>query len=99
MRVNMTRRDRWRWGARGARRQGKAGPRWAWLLLAAAAACDGADEGTAASRRDCEQLRDHVVELRLTTVTADRDHHAAALRAALGESFVSTCLAASPDEV
>ncbi len=67
------------------------------LVIAALAACGGEEAATTASRRSCEQLRDHSVELRLQSVTADRDQHKAALTERLAASFVDECLAtASP---
>ncbi len=50
----------------------------------------GAEPDTV-TRRDCERLRDHLIELRMDTVTADVEHHRAALRAALGDAFVTGC--------
>jgi hypothetical protein len=55
------------------------------------AACDG-DPEVAVSRRDCARLRDHLIELRMATVTADQDQHRATLEKVLGDSFISTCV-------
>lgn len=48
------------------------------------------------SGRDCEQLRQHLVELRLQSVTLDRDSHRAVIEASLGETFISTCVETMP---
>lgn len=60
------------------------------LAALATAAC-GTDSDRV-SRRDCERLRDHVIELRMSSVTADHDQHRAALRASLGDGYVSSCV-------
>ncbi|MCL4227652.1 MAG: hypothetical protein KJZ91_24570 [Myxococcales bacterium] len=65
------------------------------VALAAVAALATAACGTDSdrvSRRDCERLRDHVIELRMSSGTADHDQHRAALRAGLGDGFVSSCV-------
>lgn len=55
-----------------------------------APACTSEDSGAARTRR-CEQLRDHLVELRLAGRTADLDAHRAALKQTLGDTFVREC--------
>jgi hypothetical protein len=58
-------------------------------LWAGASGCGS--EPTRVTARECESLRDHLVEMRLATVTADVEQHRAALRASLS-AFVSTCV-------
>jgi len=60
------------------------------LLAAALTACTSSSD--AVSRHDCERLRDHLVDLRMSSVTADRDQHREALLASLGDDFVTTCV-------
>jgi hypothetical protein len=55
------------------------------------AACE-ADPNVAVTRRECARLRDHLIELRMATVTADQDQHRATLERVLGDSFISTCV-------
>ena len=54
----------------------------------------GSSDSDEVDRRRCEQLRDHLVELRLKSVADPRvnlDAHRKALKQALGDSFVSSC--------
>lgn len=44
-----------------------------------------------ASRQECEQLRERMIELRMQPIAEDQDQHRAALTASLGEMFISTC--------
>lgn len=60
-------------------------------LVALLTAC-GAASNDPVSRQDCERLRDHVVELRMQSVTADRGQHRTALRATLDDTFISSCV-------
>lgn len=55
------------------------------------ASCDGGTD-EAVSRRDCARLREHVIDLRMSTVTADQDQHRATLEKVLGDAFLSDCL-------
>ena len=68
--------------------------RYALLLLATAAltSCSSDTDAGRVGRDDCAQLRDHLVDLRMESVTADHDQHRAALRSSLGASFISSCL-------
>ena len=64
----------------------------------------GCTQATTVEREDCEQLRDHVVDLRLSTIsdlpTEDMAGHRSALRNALGEPFVSSCMKTfTPDQI
>lgn len=60
------------------------------LLLACAS---GEDAPATVPRRDCEQLREHLVELRLAGVTTDREQHRRALEHSLGDDFLASCQA------
>ena len=69
------------------------------MSLAAALGCSCGNEDspeTHTSRRDCEQLRDRMVEVRLESVTLDRDRHRAAITSSLGEDFLRTCVDTLP---
>lgn len=63
------------------------------LVAAASSGCGvGDDEETAT--RPCEQLRDHLVDLRVEGATGRPDElvqHRAAVKKALGDDFVATC--------
>ena len=70
-------------------------------MVLVTAACSSSP--SAPSRHDCEQLRDHTIEVRLATVTSgssdpsgnpgvDIAAHRAAMKQALGDSFVTSCL-------
>jgi hypothetical protein len=50
-----------------------------------------ADPPERLSRRECEELRDHMVALRIGGESANRDAHRAAIRSSL-EPFVETCV-------
>lgn len=43
------------------------------------------------SQRECEQLRDHLIDLRMTDVTVDQAQHRQALELAMGTTFVTQC--------
>ncbi len=50
------------------------------------------DNASVKDRVKCESLRDHIVELRLAQATnVDRASHRAAMRKALGDTFVTDC--------
>jgi hypothetical protein len=58
-----------------------------------------ASEAPGPDRATCERLRDHLVDLRLFQLTADREAHRENLRRELGEQPISACLEATRDEV
>jgi hypothetical protein len=78
--------------------------RYAVLLaagLALAAGCGAEAEAERDARRECERLRDRVVELRSATVTADHAAHRAAMTAALDQGprpFIDDCTERWTDE-
>ncbi len=60
------------------------------LILVAACGDDQDIETPELSR--CEQLRDHLIDLRLAdTARVDKDAHRVAMRNALGKSFLDEC--------
>lgn len=59
------------------------------FAIAALVACGG--EAEEVTRRDCERLREHLIDMRMESVTADRDQHRAALEAVIGPSFIDGC--------
>ncbi len=61
-------------------------------FVAAALLTGCASDSGRVSPTDCARLRDHLVDLRMQSVTADHDQHRAALRAALGASFLTSCV-------
>jgi len=61
----------------------------AFVAFSFAAACSS--DANEVSRTECQRLRDHLIDLRMETVTADRDQHRAAFEAAMGEPFVRHC--------
>lgn len=63
------------------------------VFALASASCGSGDETEAATARQCEQLREHLVELRLQGANIDVAAHRAAIKQSLGENFVDTCTA------
>lgn len=62
------------------------------VILALIAACtDATPADDKASAGVCAVLRDHLVELRLSSMPADIDAHRAALKQSLGDSFIDGC--------
>lgn len=66
------------------------------VTVVAALLASGCSEehGSAGSRERCEDLRDRLVDLRMASVTTDREAHRASLRASLDEggAFVRRCV-------
>jgi hypothetical protein len=60
------------------------------LLVALCACASESAEPAELTRKDCERLRDHLIELRMESVTADQEQHRMALRAAM-DGFVPRC--------
>jgi hypothetical protein len=78
--------------------------RWAFVLAGALALYLSACSDTHSievDRAHCEQLRDHMIDLRITSATAGVDvkAHRAAMKEALGERFVESCELLSPSEL
>jgi hypothetical protein len=67
-------------------------------LVATLSACDESEselssqDSEARRRNRCSQLREHLVDTRLSNVTVDRDQHRRALTNALGDQFIDECL-------
>ncbi len=63
------------------------------LLLVLLVACAGSDEAPAeTSQSPCEQVRDHMIELRLASADKiDREAHREVMRRALGDDFIASC--------
>ncbi|MDX2094206.1 MAG: hypothetical protein SFX73_40620 [Kofleriaceae bacterium] len=63
--------------------------------------CSGDDEDANTARRSrCEQVRNHLVELRLASATnVDVAAHRTALRRALGDEFIARCETSMSDAV
>lgn len=77
----------------GRRRVSLAGKRalLATVLLALVGAVSACNE-TEDIKASCTKARDHLIELRLADASGvDRDAHRAAMKHALGDSFVSSC--------
>lgn len=60
------------------------------LLLSFSCASDSEPERQ--STTACARLREHVIDLRVSEIQQDRDAHRAALRKALGDSYIATCV-------
>src|SRR5689334_3687666 len=64
------------------------------ILLAIGCASHGSDDDKPLHRQ-CEQLRDHVIDLRLASAGSDSglnlEAHRTALRQAIGKEFTSSC--------
>jgi len=69
------------------------------LLTTLLVACNGDDGDVTPVRAPCEQLREHLIDLRLADVSPkiDKAAHREALRGAFGETFFSTCSQMSED--
>ncbi|MEO8550092.1 MAG: hypothetical protein ABI678_08960 [Kofleriaceae bacterium] len=69
------------------------------LLTVLLVACNGDDSDVTPIRTPCEQLREHLIDLRLADASpkVDKDAHRAAMRGAFGETFFSTCSQMSED--
>ncbi|MGE3601565.1 MAG: hypothetical protein AB7N70_39175 [Dehalococcoidia bacterium] len=63
------------------------------VLLASCTSNDGDSR-----KRECERLRDHLVDLRVAQANVDGAAHREAMTKALGESFASSCEALSQRE-
>jgi hypothetical protein len=62
------------------------------IVLSVIVGCDGGEEEEGISTRRCEQVRDRLVDLRLADAAGvDRAAHRAAMTAALGTDFVTSC--------
>src|SRR5258706_11150322 len=73
---------------------------WAAAAAVLGGGCGAGGDPEEVSRRDCERLRDHVLSVRLESVTADVDQHRAALAATLGASYIDRCVTdVAPDEL
>jgi hypothetical protein len=70
--------------------------RWLLPILAVLGACSSE---RVVERRDCERLREHLIEIRLAGITTDAEAHRATLRASLRDDFVDRCLESSIDDV
>jgi hypothetical protein len=65
------------------------------LLLVASCAASG---DSRASRQQCEQLRDHLIDVKLAAATGvDKAGHREAMRSALGADYVARCAEAVTD--
>jgi hypothetical protein len=55
-------------------------------------ACASRDEDGRAPTKKCEQLRDHLVDLRLADAAGvDREAHRKVMRQAMGDEFIASC--------
>lgn len=67
--------------------------RMQFLLVVLLVACGGGAEAPAeVSQSPCEQVREHMIDLRLASAAKiDREAHREAMRRALGEDFLTSC--------
>jgi predicted protein tyrosine phosphatase len=62
------------------------------LVLLLVASCDGERDIESTELTRCEQLRDHLIDLRLAdAVHVDKAAHREAMRTALGDDFAASC--------
>ncbi|MGE0400904.1 MAG: hypothetical protein AB7T06_29605 [Kofleriaceae bacterium] len=62
------------------------------LVLIIVAACGDNQDVSPRELTRCEQLREHLIDLRLATATnVDQDAHREVMRGALGTSFLDEC--------
>ena len=62
------------------------------MALAVLTGCDGDDEVATPRLSPCEQLREHLIDLRLAdAMHVDKDAHREAMRDALGTDFLASC--------
>ena len=63
------------------------------VMLALVASCSGDEPDVVLESARCEQLREHLIGLRLADAppAVDKDAHRGAMRQALGEAFMSSC--------
>jgi hypothetical protein len=62
------------------------------VTLAFVVGCDGDEDEASLPLTPCEQLRDHLIDLRLAdAVNVDNAAHHEALRTAMGSDFVASC--------
>ena len=67
-------------------------PRWPTVIaLFLLASCSSSSDDGADPRRRCEQLRDHLIDVRLAASDIDLTAHRAAMKQALGDHFVDAC--------
>lgn len=72
--------------------------RWGMIFIVSIGCASAKDED--APRRQCERLRDHVIDLRLRSAQAvDKAAHRKVLGKALGEDFISSCLTLPEERV
>jgi hypothetical protein len=56
------------------------------------AGCGSGSSGAGDARKQCAQLEERLVDIQMQNVTADREQHRAAYRAALDDRFAAHCL-------
>lgn len=66
--------------------------RMACVALLCIGCAAGSSEPEKQGTKACEQLREHVIDVRVSEIQQDREAHREALRQALGRSYVTTCL-------
>ncbi len=66
-----------------------------WCVIIIFIGCASSDGEEAAEPRQCERLREHLVDLQVADIHVatgiDREAHRRAMTSALGQSFVSSC--------
>jgi hypothetical protein len=66
-----------------------------WILVACVLSSCGAEEDEMEARtQQCEQVRDHLVDLRLAishNLGKDLEQHRAAMKQAIGDQFIASC--------
>ena len=69
--------------------------RWFVLILTILVSCASSNSDESPEPRQCEQLRDHLVDLQVGQIHIatgiDREAHRSALSKALGDDFIGSC--------
>jgi len=63
------------------------------IAIATTTSCASSEDPNEARARQCAQLRDHLVDVRLAGTQVDVEAHRAAIKGALGDGFVDRCTA------
>ena len=60
--------------------------------LSSLPSCWSESDSDSVSRKDCERLREHLIDVRMQSVTSDHAQHRIAIASSLDESFLSSCV-------
>ena len=60
--------------------------------LASLPSCWSESDSDSVTRKDCDRLREHLIDVRMQSVTADHAQHRIAIASSLDEYFLSSCV-------